>query len=1003
MASRLNSILPDLKADGYKRRVYLGVFTPAVVLQATVSTTPVDGALNLAISVVSGSAADVFNGFMVRVFTAGGSLKGTTNVRAYGTISSANLPIHELGYADIPIVATDVVKVYNIGYLGDKLPAADQTFAPDYLPYVNQGSVIIPRVCSGGHFLGFVDHIGTTTQTAYATIPMPGVSSAEDPDSGGGLTHLWVIMTSGTVTFAPGSASSDANPTFRCTAGYGFVRHNVTDNGNSALWQQFVSMQVYDLSANLPYRILDASLNGTEAGGWNADSVEVYNNATLSALPDGSLCGLFSWETINGVTISYGNVYSGRSQIKLIGYLYRDEQNLQSSIRRLRFSIRGVLAQLASLPGFSKVFIRGASDWTDLDGLTVRLVMWQILSRYSFFTELFDFVIDASILNKLYPAYYLQTKSALEQLREVADGIDARITNTRTGELLVHTRPELVPLGSRSGITTTLTLATWMWRAATLNRDHWKTVELYEARGFTASATTPAPILSRFPGLTPGRGAQMPIVERQICDSQADLNARCGRRAARIDGSFFDANGVYARAVEWSGDLVNALDVFDFYPEYCATSFDATSNLRAIDLSAYLYYLSSIDVTYHAGGTADVHPSFLMATNAPSGATYVPPTVESTPLPPVAFPPPPNTLPGWNGALKQGIGKIAAVTSGNYLVRTTDFSTPSAAGGPTWQSIDLTQAPYSLVGSTLDWVPDAFSPKYLGTGTAVNGWILTTTRIYRITDIFGTVGLTSQHSFSACDGGEIQTERATQNNVIAHVLRSGVSTVYYTTNGSTWASASGVPVASGNTLSEPGLFMSPHGGLARTLFYASANVSAGYTSTDGSAWSSAASPNFALGNNLGVWLTEAFQIQGTYYAYQAASGGLIRITGAAQTDVSPTYSATPYPANGGGIRGMRIDDNHANFAACLARTLTTNTDTGLWLAYNGITSPSSWTNVIAPSNSNYGVLANLSIVYPALYAYGNAHIEYMTLNGFTRDDRSGNLGAVGGLINLCGS
>lgn len=731
----LNSVLNDLKAPGYKCRAYLAVFTPSIVLTASVSATPANSANVLAITITGGAIADVYRGFLCRVESAGGVLKGVTNVRAAGTLDATHLAIHELANADIPIVSGDVVKVYNIPYLGDKLPTADSAFAPDDLVYTNQGSAIRPRVNSGGHFIGFVDGVGTPSQTAYATVPMSGVSTTEDPASSGALTHLWTLLT-GTLSFAPGSASTDANPTIRAAAGYGLLLHTETDSTNGTSWTQFVCFQVYDLTGNLPYRLLNANLRGTQADGWTAENVEVYANATLSQLWDGAFGGLFVRETINGQTVSYGNAYAGRSHIKLLGFLSHDDQALTPQIRRLTFTLRGALAQALTLPGFSKVFARSETGWAQLSALTVRLVIIQLIRYYTYFTEMFDLEFDADFLNKAYPAYYLQKKTVIDQLREVSDGVDARITNTRTGELLVHTRPELISLASRAAVTKTMTLATWMWLKATLSRDHWKLLDLYEARGFSASATSPQPILSRYPSLTPGRGAQNQVVERQIADTQADLNDRAGRRGARIDGSYFDANGLFARAVEWTGTLWQSLDVFDFYKEYCDTSFDGTTNLRAIDLSAYLYYLNEIRVTYNATGATDVQPDFLMATNAPAAATWIPPDTGSV-LPPAIVPPPPltNVNPTSSNGLWTGVNALAVFNDDGYVYLYSNLQSDTGWSVTRYNLAAL--AGWSGSGCGM-FIVEAHSPLYLGTGTTVEGALFSDTTWFYITDIAGT-------------------------------------------------------------------------------------------------------------------------------------------------------------------------------------------------------------------------------------------------------------------------
>lgn len=636
----------SIRAPGHKSELYFAYFTPDVVWQATVLIAPVEGWTFLGVSTASGSESDVERGYLVRIETPGGVLKGITNVSAGGTITATNLPIHEYAPADIDIDSGDVVKIYNIPYLADKLPIASFTFAPDDIPYSTQGTAFAPNCRSGGHFMGFVDGYKTAAPSTFATVPMAGsLSENLDPDSGSSGMHLWELLTN-TLAFAAGSSDSDANPVIEASVGYGIAKHTYTDSSNSASWSQFVCFQVYDANT-LPRRILEATLNGDEQTGWSAD-IELFSNTSISLLPDGSLVGLFVREHMGGAVQSLGSSISGRSHIKLVGFLHRDENEITPQSGKVKLGIQSPLQRLASLPGFSKIYTRTSSDWTQIEDLTVLLGDMHLTHYYSFFSEMFDVIIDSAFLDKLYSAFYINKQVAVEQMRELADGVDARLTALRTGELCLHTHPSLIPEGDRSGVTTTYTIGKRDLQRMNFTRDHWKVVETLESRGFIAGASDNTPLFSRYPGNTPGRGSQTIAVERQISDDQDDCNERCGRRGAKADGTYINSSGEYMRAVEWSPVLFGSHDFFDFNKEYVLTDLDETSNLRGVDLSTMRYYLSRISVRYH-DGTADVEPVFLTATNAPPGSTYVPadiPLPDYTPIDvtPAPLPPPTSTI-----------------------------------------------------------------------------------------------------------------------------------------------------------------------------------------------------------------------------------------------------------------------------------------------------------------------------------------------------------------------
>jgi len=136
-------------------------------------------------------------------------------------------------------------------------------------------------------------------------------------------------------------------------------------------------------------------------------------------------------------------------------------------------------------------------------------------------------------------------------------------------------------------------------------------------------------------------------------------------------------------------------------------------------------------------------------------------------------------------------GTLAIFGTNSALYTTGDFGTPSSSGGPTWAGTDLTALP-NWDGTIIEFVVDAYSPKYVGGGTAVNGWILTTTSILRITDIFGTPALALRHTFNVVSSArKISATRGAQNHVCAsgNYVNDGTYPgvwVTYTTDDSTY-------------------------------------------------------------------------------------------------------------------------------------------------------------------------------------------------------------------------
>mgnify|MGYP000414197735 CR=1 FL=1 len=123
---------------------------------------------------------------------------------------------------------------------------------------------------------------------------------------------------------------------------------------------------------------------------------------------------------------------------------------------QLEFEVISPLARLAQLPGFSKVLISEESPdtWNEVRGLTVKRAIIQLLRHYTNALHLFDLHFNG-FADADYSAFYLQKSTPYEQVIELADSRDARLTCDRAGRLEVARRLELTPLADRAAITTT--------------------------------------------------------------------------------------------------------------------------------------------------------------------------------------------------------------------------------------------------------------------------------------------------------------------------------------------------------------------------------------------------------------------------------------------------------------------------------------------------------------------------------------------------------------------
>lgn len=206
-----------------------------------------------------------------------------------------------------------------------------------------------------------------------------------------------------------------------------------------------------------------------------------------------------------------------------------------------------------------------------------------------------------------------------------------------------------------------------------------------------------------------------------------------------------------------------------------------------------------------------------------------------------------------------GLQQIIGVSSDKTLYRTYDYQTVSASGGPDYSDAVL----LALTGTPWQFVVDAFSPGYAGTGTNVNGWIATSDKIYRVEDMQGvTPGVTDQFTFRA-------------------------STLQRNMDFSFGVDGWGICVS----------------------FYPSEGVWVTYTQDGGTTWSTEAA------------ITTFYNVPGADFIYPAlyvssktpglAYAEVYTVTGAQNNALTGTYRTTDYGATWALYTGLNIDAGHA--------------------------------------------------------------------------------------------
>lgn len=990
-----------LRAGSHQRQVYLSDLSGDIVLTATVSSTPsAVSAINVAISVVSGSAANVKRGMRVVVKSSGGDPKGVLHIRAAGTISSATLPLREFSSGQVKMVSGDVLTVYDDFPVVDKLVAANELFPPDYETYVDQFSDPKPLVGSGSHYAGWLADSSAVPTDGSACLNL-------DPDTANTFVHLWAT-TGGSL-----SSSSTASPMIDFSgAGAGKYRvdHTVTAVNGKARTQS-TRYRIHDAD-DPPYSgVEDSPLAADPLYGWTY-SIRVFDPAAFNLSP---LAPVAVWidELIGGTRQSFGAKVAGRSHIKCIGYLRRARSGWDTDAGRyyVSYDIVSALQLATELPGFSKVmeYDQTPDTWSTIKTLTIKRGFIYLALYYTNINEAGHDIVfdDDGMMDKVYPAFYLQKTNPVDQWRELAGGADCRITSDRIGRIECQLELPYTDYIDRGSVITTFTLTKNDLVGYDMDHDFKEPVETYHMRGIEAGSSGNDPLFFKWPA-SPAYGNSSPSDEKLICDDFTEGAARAARRGAWNNRSFTDSSGIRRHAPHMTVRLPGGMDIFDLYREWVGV--EIADEPRLGDTSVFRWMIESISYSGD-GGTGTQEVTLQAETNGYDAVDDTPPDesdnglgnytpgddlFDPLPLEPVPYPP---------YGLSKGTKSMFAVNTDGfwYRVRVADgsgFDIPAISGGPVW-----TRASMGVSGTVLSGCLDAGSLKT----ASIDGYVVTSTGIYKVTDSGGgTPAVALKHSLAhAATTAIIDTSINAPGWVLciyhrANASSPGTYAAYSTDDGLTWNEATITAfydVGADYGPSVPLWINILPAGWARTMAYHEdddTSIDMYETRDYGATWSliGTGTINVNGGRVPGGTLHSPWHMSNplkVYYFRREETGSASRTelaNGAGVTDITPVVGGLAY-----GPRGQRalVTSTGDNQTAVMIGTTATTGHNGESALLKSRTGGTIWTLVEAFAAGHYTWL-HIPDERDVVFLAGLAGlIEYSGDFLVTRDSRSGNI------------
>jgi hypothetical protein len=901
-------------------------------------------------------------------------------------------------WAKIPIISSDGT-IYKDGDI------AAGTYNVNTPPVANTGPGTAATIDSG---------------TSVITVTFDGTDSFVTTTGAVISTYLWDVD-DGTITVGT-SGSDTITATF--PAGFRWVSLTVTDDLGVS---HTARCPVYarDPAADTTISSFEIESHRITPQGQQL-SVRVFED--VSTYPDGTLVMLWDDEPASA---------TDRSHMVFVGWHDVDPAAIEASqtatLAGVALNCVDVAGRLDSLPGFPQELEGKASPatWLEMASPNMDKYLHFLIYWHSTAVEVADFTWSGTTTN--YPFVILGSdgESLFDQVNRRANSLvpDYHLTCNRLGQLAVKVDPMIQAYGSRTAtVQTTLTEADW----SAIRYTHQRPPRIHWLRGnaIKASATTIEPMFCIAPGDAPGQGETAQESGEQLAISQSELNTAEGNRYARLNA----VNG-YLGITLAAGDDQGIEPADMTWVQLTVTS--GTAAQRGLTWTTARGLVRELNIRYdHARGgtvkTVDLvwEEETGTGNTAPAAVTVIPPVSD--------------TVPGddwwtdddyWNQPdpdlppLHAGHQRVAAVNTDGYLYTTTDFQTTSAAGGPTWSRANL-----SLDGTLQSYVVDPFSPLYVGTGSTVDCFIVTTTRIYKVEDMFNAAPtVSSLHTFATALHAE-GTRRidasfgrffatASDNpwlmvasNYIDTAGHTGVWVLSSQDAGATWSSE--VQVSShyksaGTRVDPCGLYLSPKTpGLAYVGAFtntADPPTADGYVSTDwGATWARMTNPDIQPGEGLGAtfhvpWPDNADE-DIAYHGWLDRSPNrqfrTKRVSGTTIADISPSDGSRSYGMGGMKFTLSTYDSGRRYVAGALAgndaTTSSTNDYFGVWVSSNyGDT----WTNIVTPvirATAHPEAAAFAGDTEQVLYLWGSGgYMAYGQNFGGTVDDRSGNISSLG--------
>ncbi len=878
--------------------------------------------------------------------TAGASDLGQARVRLTPTSTVLYFGLSSQGnrIGEVNPVDNCYVTVVDSMLIWSKVPYIDAsgvTYFDGDVAYTNQNVQSPPVSNAGPPFAATID-----PGTGLITVDLSGADSFATADGETITGYSWDVK-DGSITVGS-STTQDITATFG--SGFRYVRLRVTDS-NSKTHNTYVPILAIDPDDDPTIDAFQITRHTITAEGQELD-IRLLQDVSTTSFPPGGM-----------ILISDGEPISPNDRENIVFYGWADTEDAEISaedtglLRDTTIHCLDVAGRLKQLPGYSQVLTHVASPakWSEAFEPNLDFMLWYLLFHQSTALALADFTWSGTSTAFAFAELFADGSNLWDQVARKAQSMlpDRKLVCNRRGQLAIKSDPLIMQTGDRP-VTAQAELTIADWQAISFTEQRRPRVSWLRANALQASNTTITPLFAIAPGTSPGQGSGEISVAENIAVSQTTLNQAAGHHYARLNAP----QGLFTLTLPKSQN-----EAFDpARMDWVVLTITAeVAAQRGLTIGASNFLLHQLDVRYNYGRGGIVRTNTLRLERETVGipaVTYVPAVAEQ-PTDDDPFTPPdvPDAPPSFDGGLSATPQNIALITDDGRYVVTSDFG----SSPPTWTVDNSIQGNFS--GDGMSFVVDPFSSLYrTGSGT-VDGFYVTTSRIYKVTDIFGTPAETSLHTFAegisnsggrwrsiACSFGRFESVEANNPWIMAATAynsgvttRQGLHIIYSRDGGQTWSSEIQVSAfkPSGTLTGArywPILWLSPRTpGFAVVVAKSQTGAIGGtqpyYTTDWGATWSVLTNPavvtspqvtdgGLAGGGYYVPWESNTDE-QVVFHGYEVEESAkweryLYKTTGASSVDVTP--SAGNYGPRRGLFAVRAFDGNSQYMIACLTNS-----------------------------------------------------------------------------------